>query len=144
MAKEQTQKPETQKGSIRTGCGVIVLIVILLAVGIGTCLGGSGDSDASEVTLSAVVTYAEGQFTVTNNDNFAWTDVEFDLNYETWSSGYTYHANRLEANTVYTVGSMQFTKGDGTMFSPSAQKPLKMSIHCKTPDGEDGWWFGGW
>jgi hypothetical protein len=137
-------KPRTKKGNTLIGCGALLVIVILLAIGLGTCLGGSGDSDTEDVELSAVVAYDDGQFTVTNNDSFAWTDVEFDLNYETWSSGYTYHANRLEANTAYTVGSMQFAKGDGTLFNPFAQKPLKMSIHCTTPDGRDGWWFGGW
>jgi len=125
-------------------CVVGILVVVAIVMLPESTPGGSGESDTSDVTLSAVVAYDDGQFTITNNDGFAWTDVEFDLNYETWSSGYTYHANRLEANTIYTVGSMQFTKGDGTMFSPYAQKPLKMSIHCKTPDGKDGWWFGGW
>jgi len=135
---------KTNKKKVAIGCAVVLVIVILLAVVIGTCLGGSEDLETTEVTLNARVTYDDGQFIITNNDNFAWTNVEFDLNYETWSSGYTYHANRLESNTIYTVGSMQFAKSDGTMFNPFTQKPLKMSIHCKTPDGKDGWWFGSW
>ncbi len=141
-AEQSMEKPKTNKKNVFIGCGVLVVIVIILAVSLGTCLGGSnGDT---EVTLNAKVVYDDGQFTITNNDDFSWTNVEFDLNYETWSSGYTYHANRLEANTIYTVGSMQFAKSDGTMFNPFTQKPLKMSIHCKTPDGKDGWWFGSW
>jgi len=136
---ESGKKISKKKTAI--GCGVLLVIVILLAVGISTCLGGSEDS---EITLNAEVVYDDGQFTITHNDDFSWTDVEFDLNYETWSSGYTYHANRLDANTIYTVGSMQFAESDGTMFNPFTQKPLKMSIHCKTPDGKDGWWFGSW
>ena len=145
MAEAQPQDvKKTSKKKTAIGCGVLLVIVILLAVGIGTCLGGSEDSETTEVDLNAEVVYDDGQFTITNNDDFAWTDVEFDLNYETLSSGYTYHANRLAANTIYTVGSMQFTKSDGTMFNPFTQKPLKMSIHCKTPDGKDGWWFGSW
>lgn len=139
MAEEQTQKPNSKL--VRTGW---VVIVILMAVGIGTCVAGESDtSDTAEITLNAEVTYDDGQFIITNNDNFAWTNVKFDLNSETWSSGYTYHADRLEP-TTYTVGSMQFAKSDGTMFNPFTQKPLQMSIHCKTPDGKDGWWFGGW
>jgi hypothetical protein len=105
----QYQQPQpqdvkkTNKKNATIGCGVLLVIVILLAVGIGTCLGGSEDSETTEVTLNAKVVYDDGQFTITNNDDFAWTDVEFDLNYETWSSGYTYHTNRLDANTIYTV-----------------------------------------
>ena len=145
MAEAQPKDAKkTSKKKTAIGCGLLLVIVILLAVIIGTCLGGSEDSGTTEVTLNAEVVYDDGQFTITNNDDFAWTDVEFDLNYETWSSGYTYHANRLDANTIYTVGSMQFAKSDGTMFNPFTQKPLKMSIHCKTSDGKDAWWFGSW
>ena len=140
MAEEQNQKPKTKKRNIFIGCGVLLVIVILIAVGIGSCL--EGEPETTEVTLNAEVVYDDGQFIITNNDDFAWTDVEFDLNYGTWSSGYTYHANRLDANTIYTVGSMQFAKSDGTKFNPFTQKPLRMSIHCQTPDGKDGWWFG--
>ena len=140
----EVKSKESKKVNKKTaiGCGVLLAIVIIISVIIGTCLGG--ESDTTEVTLNAKVVYDDGQFIITNNDSFVWTDVEFDLNYETWSSGYTYHTGRLEANTVYTVGSMQFAKSDGTMFNPFTQKPLKMSIHCKTPDGKDAWWFGGW
>ncbi|MFC2069135.1 hypothetical protein ACFLTP_09060 [Chloroflexota bacterium] len=88
--------------------------------------------------------YDDGQYFITNNDVFAWANVEFDLNYETWSSGYTYHANYLDSNTTYTVGSMQFAKSDGTKLNPFTQKPLKISIHYKTSYGKDGWWFGRW
>ena len=146
MAEEQTQKPKTSPKQFAIGCGVLLVIVILIAVGIGTCSGDSEttESETTEVDLNAKVVYDDGQFAITNNDDFAWTDVDFDLNYETWSSGYTYHANRLAANNTYTVGSMQFAKSDGTRFNPFTQKPLKMSIHCKTPDGKDGWWFGSW
>ena len=147
MADEQIKKQDEEskaknKKNALIGCGILVAIIIILAVVMGTCLGGS--SEDTEVSLNAQVSYNEGQFTITNNDDSAWTNVEFDLNYETWSSGYTYRANRIEANTTYTVGSMQFAKSDGTMFNPFTQKPLKLSIHCKTPSGKDGWWFGSW
>ncbi len=137
---EESKKVNKKKTAI--GCGVLLAIVILISVVIGTCL--MGDSDTTERTLNAEASYADGQFTITNNDNFDWIDVEFDLNYETWSSGYTYHTGRLEANTIYTIGSMQFAKSDGTMFNPFTQKPLKMSIRARTPDGKRVEWYGSW
>ena len=140
MKPEESKKVNHKKNAI--GCGVLLAIVIIISVVIGTCL--IGDSDTTEGTLKAEVFYDDGQFTITNNDSFAWTDVEFDLNYETWSSGYTYYAGRLEPNTIYTVGSMQFAKSDGTMFNPFTQKPLKMSIRARTPDGKRVEWYGSW
>jgi hypothetical protein len=139
---EQAPGKTTSKKNIAIGCGAIAVFVILIAIIMAMCLGGG--TDTTEVDLNAQVRYDGVQFIITNNDNFAWIDVEFDLNYEGLSSGYTYHASRLESQTVYTVGSMQFAKSDGTMFNPFTQKPLRMSIHCKTPDGKDGWWYGGW
>ena len=141
MKSEGSKKVSKKRNVI--GCGVLLSIFLLL--GIGTCLIGDSDTtDTTERTLNAEVFYADGQFTITNNDSFAWTDVEFDLNYETWSSGYTYYAGRLEPNSIYTVGSMQFAKSDGTMFNPFTQKPLKMSIRARTPDGKRVEWYGSW
>ena len=42
MAEEQTKETKTQsKKNILIGCGALVVIIILVAVGIGTCLGGN-------------------------------------------------------------------------------------------------------
>ncbi len=89
--------------------------------------------------LSAVVTYNDGQFTITNNDAFDWNDITIYLN-----SDYKLKASIIEANSTYTVGSMQFTKKDGTMFNPFTTKPLDMSIVAKNEAGDKGWWHGGW
>ena len=141
---KETEKPKKKPSAVGwgVGCGVMLLMAIGIAVGLGTCSGG--ESDTTDRTLNAQVRYDDGQFTITNNDNFAWSDVEFDLNYETFSSGYTYRAGRLEANTVYTVGSMQFAESDGTMFNPFTQRPLKLSIRARTPSGDIAYWYGGW
>ncbi len=44
---------------------------------------------------------------------------------------------------TYTVGVMQFAKGDGTRFNPFTTKPQKFTIWCDTPRG-NGFWGGGW
>jgi len=143
MTLDESEKKKGGK-KVLVGCVVILALILIIIIALFTCLGGDSDTTSSEVDLNAKVIYDDGQFIITNNDNFAWNDVEFDLNYETFSSGYTYYYPLLEPNTIYTVGSMQFAKSDGTMFNPFTQKPLKMSIHAKTPDGKDGWWFGSW
>ena len=137
MAEEQTQKPKTKKKNTLIGCGVLLAIVILIAVGIGTCLGGTPTTET--IDLSASVSYDSPQFTITNNDSFDWRNIKFTLN-----SDYTLTYPRLSARTTYTMGAMQFTKSDGTMFNPFTMKPLNMSISCETPDGNRGWWYGGW
>jgi len=77
MAEAQPQGvKKTRKKKTAIGRGVVLVIVILLAVGIGTCLGGSEDSETTEVDLNAEVVYDDGQFTITNNDDFTWTAVE--------------------------------------------------------------------
>ncbi|MFC2013404.1 FxLYD domain-containing protein [Chloroflexota bacterium] len=44
MAGEQTQKPKTKRKKTLIGCGVLLVIFILIVVGIGTCLGGESDT----------------------------------------------------------------------------------------------------
>lgn len=138
---EDTPKPG-KRLRIGMGCLSAVIVASMMAAGIGTCSGGR--SGTPDVTLTAQVRYADGQLLITNHDDFAWVNVEFDLNPGTGSSGYTYRAGRIDAHAVYTVGSAQFANSDGTMFNPLTQKPLRLSIRVDTPDGKDGWWFGEW
>jgi hypothetical protein len=107
---------------------VLVVAVIILVIGTSAC---TSNSDTAEVTLNAEVSYNDGQFTITNNDNFAWTDVKLYIKSDRERVGYTYITERLEANTTYTLDY-------------ESQKPFRMSIQCKTPDGKDGRWFGEW
>ena len=132
---EEQPKEAKKKKNLLIGCGVLVVIVIILAVSIGTCLGGT---TTETIDLSASVSFDGAQFTITNNDSFDWHDVKFYLN-----DDYKLTYPLLSAKTTYTVGAMQFTKSDGTMFNPVTMKPLKMAISCKTPEGNDGWWLGG-
>jgi hypothetical protein len=118
----------SDKKKALTGLAVLFVAVIILAVGTSAC---SCSSDTAEVTLNAEVSYNDGQFTITNNDSFTWTDVKLYVKSDRERTGYTYITERLEANTTYTLD-----------YKP--QKPFSMSIHCKTPDGKDGWWFGEW
>ena len=130
------QKQNINKKNTLIGCGTILVLAILIVVGVSTCLGGS---DSEGLDLSAKVSYDDGQFVITNNDSFDWYDVNFYLN-----SDYRLEAAVIEAYSTYTVGSMQFTKKDGTRFNPYTQKPLNMSIAADNQEGTRGWWHGSW
>ena len=125
---------ENKKKRNLIGCGVVTLALIIIGAIAGTCFTGT-----EELTLSARVSFDGEQFTITNQDSFDWQQVTFYLN-----SDYELYAPVIEANTTYTVGAMQFTKRDGTMFNPFTMKPLHMSVAGKNSEGVQGWWHGGW
>ena len=84
----------------------------------------------------------DGQFVITNQDSFDWTNVKLKINSGLFQDGYVLTVPRLDAGETYTVGSMQFAKGDGTRFNPFTMKPQDFFIWCDTPQG-NGSWSGG-
>ncbi len=154
---------KTQKGtrpwkwnqpiSAGQGIGIVVLAIIALL-----CLGGlfldlpetppqstpSAQPQTSTVDLNAAIRFTGSQFVISNNDNFDWTNVKFDLNRPgIFSSGYVFNTARIEAGNTYTVGAMQFAKDDGTRFNPITTKAQKLWISCDTPRGT-GLYSGKW
>lgn len=92
--------------------------------------------------LNVSMLFDGSQFIITNHDNYDWTNVEFELNGSTFSSGYLLRSARIRAGETYTVGALQFSKNDGTRFNPFSMKPQKLSISCKTPGGKMGFYYG--
>ena len=139
-ARESIQREQTAESGkkLTKGCliitAIIAVFVIIIAVAIGTC-----DTETTTIDILANVSYKDGQFTITNKNSFDWHDVKLYVN-----TDYTLRHPMIEANTTYTVGSMQFAKDDGTMFNPFTMKPVKFTIRADTPDGKRGWWSGGW
>ncbi len=104
----------------------------------------STQSQTSRVDLNAAIRFTGTQFVISNNDNFDWTNVKFELNSPgLFSSGYILNAARIEAGNAYTVGAMQFAKDDGSRFNPITTKAQKLTIFCDTPKGK-GWYLGNW
>ena len=89
--------------------------------------------------LKAEIRFDGSQFIITNNDNFDWTDVKFQLNEGIIRAGYRLNTDRVEAGHIYTVGVLQFAKPDGTRFNPITMKPQSMFIFC-----DQGSWNGEW
>ena len=97
---------------------------------------------SSILDLHAAVKLRDGQFSITNQDSFDWMNVKLKINSGLFQDGYVLTVPRLEAGATYTVGSMQFAKGDGTRFNPFTVKPQGFFIWCDTPKG-NGSWSGG-
>ena len=100
-------------------------------------------STSSIIILNAHINFTGSQFVITNQDSFAWTNVEMDINGGLFSGGYTLNSDLMEAGTVYTVGALQFADSDGKRFNPMTMKPQKFRITADTPQGK-GAYTGGW
>jgi len=129
---------EDKKKNTVTGCIVLVVLIILIAVGMMVCTGDTTDTP-SDLDLSANISYDGTQFTITNNDSYSWHNVTFELN-----DTYELHADYIAANTAYTVGAMQFAKSDGTMFNPFTQTALNIFISAENSSGTKGYYYGEW
>jgi hypothetical protein len=120
-----------------------LLLALVFATGTDDTNTGT-KTDSSTVDLHASVTFTGSQFIITNLDNFDWTDVKLEVNPQTFSSGYTLHADVIRAGSVYTVGAMQFADSGGERFNPFTHKPQKFSVWCDTPGGKKGFYYAGW
>jgi len=99
-------------------------------------------SELKSVSLAADVEFKDDSIQVTNKDSFAWTTVEMCLNGASAASGNCcYTIPLMSPGKTYTVSAMDFTKSDGTHFSPFTKKIQRLFISCKTPEG-DG--IGSW
>jgi len=140
------EKKAVEARKVNKGCLISFLafwIVGLIILTVKMTNNPSSIPTTTEINLNASVNFTGTQFVITNNDSFAWTDVEMQINYGVIADGFILTTARVEAGTTYTVGAMQFAKADGTRFDPFTMKPQKFEIQADTPKGK-GWYFGGW
>lgn len=142
---EQAVKVEKTKETINSW--IIAIVVILVGLWIFNSIFSHKTSDKDTTTknidINASVTFTGTQFTITNNDDFDWTDCKLEVNSGFVKSGYVLYAGVIKAGTTYTVGTLQFAKNDGTRFNPFLVKPQNMSISCNTEKGH-AFYYGGW
>ena len=143
MPKEKEQK---KKGlGLLVALGIIIFFIAIISI------GGSGENKKTETTpptssiidLNTSVNFTGEQFIIINEDNFDWTDVKLEVNSELLKDGYVLKTKKMVAGETYTVGALQFAKGDGTRLNPFIIKVLNFSIWCDTPNGQ-GFWYGSW
>ena len=104
-----------------------------------------GRKSSSVASLKASVHFTGTKFTITNNDVFDWTNVKMEINGGLIRGGHTLKHPVMAAGQTYTVGAMQFAKGDGERFNPFTMKPNKFDIYSRDDRGiAKGLWVGGW
>ena len=101
------------------------------------------NNSAKTIEIHASVRFTGAQFVITNNDNFDWTNVKFEVNSGFLGGGYVLETPIIAAQNTYTVGALQFAKDDGTRLNPFAVKPQNIFISCETPQGK-AFYSGGW
>lgn len=135
--------------SKKAGCLTLLGIIFLFLILIGVIIALQSEeskkpsprTSSATIDLEASVRFDGSQFIITNQDSFDWTTVKLEVNSGLLTGGYVLKVKRLEAGHTYTVGALQFAKGDGTRLNPFTTKPQKFSIWCDVPRGK-GFWYG--
>jgi len=140
--KQEQDAKNTKTGCI--GCLSIIVIIVIISIFFGLFNGNKKESPVSEtINLNASVRFTGTQFVIANNDNFDWSDCKFEVNSGLIKGGYIFEASLVKSKTVYTVGTLQFAKSDGTRLNPFLIKPQNLSISCETEKGH-AFYFGEW
>lgn len=134
------------KGKIWAVIIGLCLVVLIFALILELFSGGGKKEQAQKAQVAAVDAYIhfDGErFAITNNNDYDWTNVRFEVNSGLPSGGYVLKHPPMEAGNIYSVEALQFCKGDRTKLNPSTTKPQNFSIFCDTPAGPaTGSWYG--
>ena len=119
-----------------------LLWLVFIFVISGVSCNDSGTSD--EVELIAGVFKHDKGFTIHNNNDFDWTNMELYLNYkdDDLSSGYIYSNTLTDYNSISARGwksfaTWRFRNAEGRQFNvnPPREEPVKLLIQADTPYG---------
>jgi hypothetical protein len=135
---ENPKKKKPDKVVRFTLISIPIIFFIGIVIIILTSNRGDQPIPPTSMMLKAKVSFDGSQFFITNQGITDWDFTELTLN-----SDYRLYAGNIKANTEYSVGSMQFSKNDGTRFNPFLTKPKEMIISCQA-DGKKGYWGCSW
>jgi hypothetical protein len=116
---------------IYLGVGMVLMIVISVLSMPPNVSRSKESTRLSSTTLNASVHFTGTQFVITNNDTMDWTNVKMEINGGVIRGGYALKHSIMKSGQTYTVGAMQFAKGDGTRFNPFTMKPNKFNIFSR-------------
>lgn len=146
-AKVKAEKEIKEKEQKKQGMGCLIFLGVIVIIAFIIFSGGDGENEKetkpSSIDLTASVSFTGTQFVIINLDTFDWTNVRLEVNSGLLKSGYVLKTQRMSSEETYTVGAMQFAKGDGTRLNPFTTKPQNFSIWCDTPRGK-GFWYSEW
>jgi len=131
-------KGSKTKGKHKTWRGIVILLGLVIMPMWICGVFDSPKDQAPLANLSADVSYnlEEGVFLISNRNPFHWTNVGFELNSSgLLGNGFKMKTPVIEGLTSYTVGALQFTKPNGTIFNPLLMRPQTMTITCDTSRG---------
>lgn len=127
-------------GSIAGGLFLILLVLVIAAAGRRR---ETGPAKRKMVPIRANVTYAGSEFTITNNDVFAWTNVVARVNYGVLNPGYTATIEKIGPGESIVVKDTRFTNADGFTLASTGDEAKAFGIWCDTPFGR-GMWTAEW
>jgi hypothetical protein len=144
-------KIEKEKKSLSPISMIGYLVLLALGVVIYSFLSNPStptkkeETQSSIIHLNASVSFTGTQFIIKNNDNYDWLNVKMEVNGGLFKGGFILKYDRVIAGETYTVGALQFAKGDGTRLNPFVIKPNSFDIYCyDLKDDLIASWHGGW
>lgn len=86
-------------------------------------------------TLKAQITYTGSQYIISNNNSFAWTDIELDFVSGIEGRLFALKLDKISSGQTITIKAAQFTNSNGDYFDPTQIQPQQLKISCDTPYG---------
>lgn len=136
--------PKGKIGAVIGLCFVVLAFALIMGL-----LSRSGKKEQAQkaqvVAVDAYIHFDGTRFAITNNNDYDWTNVRFEVNSGPGlpSGGYVLKHPPMQAGNIYSVEALQFCKADGTKLNPQTTKPQNFSIFCDTPAGPaTGSWYG--
>ena len=135
-----------KKKSSPLGIGYLVFIILAAIIySWSSTPTKKEETQSSIIYLNASVSFTGTQFIIKNNDNYDWLNIKMEVNGGLWKGGFILKYDRVIAGETYTVGALQFAKGDGTRLNPFVIKPNSFDIYCYDSKGDlIASWHGGW
>lgn len=120
----------------------LCFVILAFALILGLLSGGGKKEQAQKAPVAAVDAYIhfDGErFAITNNNDYDWTNVRFEVNSGPGlpSGGYVLKHSPMEAGHIYSVEALQFCKADGDK-AESADHQAPELLHLLRHPGRPG------
>lgn len=141
-AQEKIKKEKEGKEAIIKG--ISTLIAVIIVIGLGWYFYNKLQTlpeAPSSIDLKGDMSFDGRRFTITNYDDFDWTNIKLEINPGFVKGGFVLKIQKIGSGKTLAANATEFAKADGTILNPLIFKPQKLFISCDTPKGKG---FGGW